>query len=48
MPISIVDKLDFFKLINLLEPKFKIPGQTYFSTKIISEKFEEIIFNFNS
>ena len=38
-PISIVDEPSFRTLLTIADPKFQLPHRTYFSTKIIPEKY---------
>ncbi|KAK0141840.1 Zinc finger BED domain-containing protein 1 [Merluccius polli] len=40
-PYSVVENKGFKKMIKVLEPRYEIPSRTHFTTKIVSELYEE-------
>ena len=41
-PFKIVEDVGFLNLIQYLEPRYKVPSQITFSTKIIPEIYDEV------
>ena len=42
VPISVVEREGFRNMLNKFDPRYKVPGRTYFSNQIIPQKYGQI------
>uniref|UniRef100_A0A1X7U1V4 Uncharacterized protein n=1 Tax=Amphimedon queenslandica TaxID=400682 RepID=A0A1X7U1V4_AMPQE len=42
-PISVVEDVGFTHLLQVLEPRYKLPSRQYITTKILPETYEHVL-----